>query len=831
MPKKDLNRFFFSIVFPSILAITLFMLSIFVVILPSFEKSIMNDKKEMISELTNTARSLLEEYHTEYKNGNFSLKEAQKKAASRIERMRYGKSGKDYFWIIDQHPNMIMHPYRGELIETDLSDYQDPNGVKLFVKAVEVVKENGEGYIDYMWQWKDDSTKIVPKLSYVRGFKNWGWIIGTGIYLEDVKEEIKALKTSLLTVSFIITFLIIVILLFGIRQSLTIENKRKDAEGKLLQSQQRYKSLVEASTSGTLMIVNQNIIYSNIKFSKLIGYGVEEVMELSFEDIFMASWEQLKTSFTDPKKTISLETQLKCHDNTKKEVIISASKIKQANDDGYIIITKEISRQKQIEREREYLSQELQSALLLMSRPIKHFVNDIIKCSMETSIHDAAQLMTRKRQNVLFIHKDQDIIGVINNSDFKKRAIAENKDLGKPIMEIMSAPVINISENALLYEAVLLLRNKSISHLAVKNEDGLINGAVSFNDIIGTQQNSVSYLIKEIEIAEDIEHLKKVHVRVPALVNALIESGDKTRNITRIITSVSDAITKRVISLAIEGLGKPPCQFAFMVMGSEGRMEQTLTTDQDNAIIIENLPSEGLDKAYTYFQKLGEVVSRYLDMVGYNYCEGEIMAKNPKWTQPLVIWKEYFSNWFTTSNPQSILDASIFFDFRCVFGSETLVNELREHVNGPVESRSVFFYHLAQSVAKYKVPLSLFGNIVSKDERKLDIKKILLPITSFIRLYSLKHKLSETNSLSRIKQLYQQTIISKSTYDELVLSYNYLMEIRFRFQAKSILQNETPNNLIDINELTHIEVATLKKIFGEIGNLQAKVNFDFKGTM
>ena len=125
----------------------------------------------------------------------------------------------------------------------------------------------------------------------------------------------------------------------------------------------------------------------------------------------------------------------------------------------------------------------------------------------------------------------------------------------------------------------------------------------------------------------------------------------------------------------------------------------------------------------------------------------------------------------------------------------------------------------------------MFGNIVSKDERKLDIKKVLLPITSFIRLYSLKHKLSETNSLSRIKKLYQQGIISKSIYDELVLSYNYLMQIRFRFQAKSILQNESPNNLADINELTHIEVATIKKIFGEINNLQTKVNFDFKGTM
>jgi CBS domain-containing protein len=141
---------------------------------------------------------------------------------------------------------------------------------------------------------------------------------------------------------------------------------------------------------------------------------------------------------------------------------------------------------------------------------------------------------------------------------------------------------------------------------------------------------------------------------------------------------------------------------------------------------------------------------------------------------------------------------------------------------------------MAQSVIKYKAPLSLFGNIVSnnqsKDELNLDIKKVLLPITSFVRLYTLKNKLSETNSLARIKQLYKHSYITKAIHDELVLSYNYLMQLRLRFQAESILQNELPDNLVDINKLAHIEVATIKKIFGEISNLQTKASFDFKGT-
>jgi CBS domain-containing protein len=349
------------------------------------------------------------------------------------------------------------------------------------------------------------------------------------------------------------------------------------------------------------------------------------------------------------------------------------------------------------------------------------------------------------------------------------------------------------------------------------------------------QQNSVSYLIKEIENSEDVEQLRKIHTRVPVLVNALLESGDKTQNITRIITSISDSIAYRIISLAKEDLGEPPCPFAFMVMGSEGRMEQTLSTDQDNAIVFDNVKSGKVNEARSYFQKLGERVSQNLHEVGYKLCDGEIMASNPKWVQPLSVWKDYFSEWINSSDPQSILDASIFFDFRCVYGKQGFVNKLRRHVNKAIDNKSVFFYHLAQSVVKFKPPLSFTGKIISKnhsgDHVNLDIKKIIFPIVGFIRLYALNNLLDETNTMERLRQLHLKDVITKSMYDELVLSYNYLMHLRFRFQAKSILDNLPPDNIIDINKLTQIEVTTLKKIFGEMNDLQTKLNFDFKGSM
>lgn len=191
---KNLNAFFFSIILPSILAIGLFIISIFGIILPSFEKNLMDRKKEMIRELVNVAWNVLDDYNQEYVNGTLTKAEAQERAARQISQMRYGEENKDYYWIIDMQPTMIMHPYRDELVNTDLSEYEDREGKRLFVEAVELVKQQDDGFIRYMWQWKDDPNRIVPKLSYVKAFQPWNWVIGTGIYIEDVKEEINQLE-------------------------------------------------------------------------------------------------------------------------------------------------------------------------------------------------------------------------------------------------------------------------------------------------------------------------------------------------------------------------------------------------------------------------------------------------------------------------------------------------------------------------------------------------------------------------------------------------------------------------------------------------------------
>jgi PAS domain S-box-containing protein len=820
MPQNHLNRFFISIVLPSILAIGFFLLSIFVIILPSSERNIMEGKKEMISELTNSVCSLMEEYQQEALEKLIPADSARAQAIERVGRIRYGDEQKDYFWIIDKQPMMIMHPYRPELVGTDLSTYKDPNGKLLFVESVRKVEESGEGFIDYMWQWKDDSTRIVPKLSYVREFKPWNWIVGTGIYLEDVRLEIRSLKNRLLRVVLMITLVISTLLSIIIRQSLGIERKKKVAEDALLLSRERYKSLVEAATEGTLMMVEGEFVFSNVRFCDLSGYPHSEVGSLRFEELFSLKWETLALDFRDPEKSISRETLLYCKDGRKKEVVISASMITYAEQTGYIIVIKEVSGQMHYEKDRELLSGELQTLLLMMHQPLKSIARDIKRIHADASVKEAIRMMTRKQCDILFVNLGEKIVGVINQNDLTERVLATSLDPDKKVIEIMSSPVITLPENALLYEGLLSMKKRRLSHMALMGPRKKISGVVGYREIGGIQENLAGFLIKEISVSEGVEQLKRIYRRLPVLVKVLIESGARTGIITRIISSVADAIQRRLIELAMEELGPAPCKFAFIAMGSQGRGEQTLATDQDNAIITVNMQESYRKGAEQYFRDLAQKVNTELDVVGYSTCPGEMMASNPKWNRDLDAWKKYFSFWLENSNPQDILDAAIFFDFRYVFGEQILVDQLRSHVNKISEGKAVFFYHMARNINQMKIP-------AKPGEHSMDLKKILLPVTSYIRLYAIREKLAVTGSIERATLLLEKGIFDPSLFDELTQTFDFITLLRLRNQAESIASNENPDNTLELNQLDRIEIMILKKHLQDIAGLQTRLSGEF----
>jgi CBS domain-containing protein len=517
-------------------------------------------------------------------------------------------------------------------------------------------------------------------------------------------------------------------------------------------------------------------------------------------------------------------------------VLLSVVAVRDANDvvryyDGII---EDITEQKRTEDERENLIAELQSSLLFLNEPISSFVRNNAACDMNLSIAEAAVTMTKQNFSALLVISEKnEALGIITDCDFRGRVIGKAADQGSPVFTIMSSPLITISDSALIFEAILLMQERGVQHLAVKDNTGRIIGIVRNRDLLQFHRYSSAFMFREIQSACSVDKIIDIRHRQPQLVRILIEGGAKAKNITRIITAVSDSIVEKYINFAIDQLGEPPVRFTFMALGSEGRQEQTLISDQDNAIIYDDVAIERESYVKEYFIKLGEKVCEWLDKTGYTYCNGGVMAKNPKWCMSLASWKEQFSQWIEVSAPQDFREFNIFFDFRSVFGDKNLSVELRKYVYDLLTNNAPFFMHFAIDALYYKPPIGIFGKIVlessGQNSHTFDIKEAMLPIVNFARLYALNNGIYETNTLERLYKLYEKNVLKKADYEETVFSYNYLMQIRLKHQSRTLSENIEPDNNINPKELAHIDETTLKETFYQINAIQKRISFDFTG--
>jgi CBS domain-containing protein len=299
------------------------------------------------------------------------------------------------------------------------------------------------------------------------------------------------------------------------------------------------------------------------------------------------------------------------------------------------------------------------------------------------------------------------------------------------------------------------------------------------------------------------------------------------------LSNIADAASAKFISLAIKELGNPPCQFAFLALGSHGRQEQTLFTDQDNCIIYEDTPHNA-EQIANYFSSLSASVCSNLVLAGYRECKGKIMANNPEWCKPLQTWKKYFSEWIKKGDGHELMEFSVFFDFRTVYGDALLASNLREHVFGELSRSVVFYPQVAKNALAFKTPMRLFGTIIGKTGEavrsgQLDLKTAAMPIVSFARLYSLKSNLSETNTLSRLDTLSRKGIILPSQQQNIATAWESLLRLRLRHQSNSLDRGVSPDNIVDPSWLGHIEEALLNECFKEIDLIQNQIRRDFLG--
>ena len=964
MKNKSQNTkvsFFIRILLPTLLTIGLFIATLFVVFIPQFEKSVMDRKREMIKELTNSAWSILDKWYDAESNGNISRDEAQEIAKNEIISLRYGEELKDYFWITDYHPNMIVHPYRMDLINKDLSDTKDSHGKLLFVEMVKAAKANGSGFVDYMWQWKDDSTRIVPKLSFVKKFEPWQWVLGTGIYIEDVSLEIAALEKQMINISVGIIFLITLLLSFISYQNIKTEKQRLQAESDLHESREKFKSIVEASSEGLVMILENKQIYFNKTISQMLGYSEEEIKELDFANIFSVvpilsiyDFNLGELKLNKDFKSEQLETILKKKDGASINALLIASPISFLNNNGIVFSFKDITTTRNLtsesktpeskhinltnklnfgvfsaksdekltlleinssmkdlldikedfnpgrlylsdlfeknsdaeifykdimhdglvknrlvsflkldgnkifvsisavirkdmdtnalivdgmledysekirtEEEKNLLIEDLQDSVSLLNRPIDNFIKPVPRCNLKTSAQEAIKLMASEKSESVLLETDlNEEVGIVTLSDLKNRMLVNEPDLKLPAHKFMSSPLLTINQSSSIYEAIKLFSENNVHHLLVKNDQQKIIGIINSGELQKAFHLTYLFFIQKIENAQSLNEIKAAHKLALHIVNELIDEGKNSIEITRMTTLISDTVVRRLILLYLNELGKPPVSFAFITLGSEGREEQTLSTDQDNAIVFENCDKEISESVQLYFLKLGTKISDGLDSIGYRYCKGNVMAKNPSWCQPLSVWKNYFTDWITKAEPKDLLDIKIFFDLRFVYGNSVLVDELHKHINHITSSSGPFFIYMAESILQTNIPEGAF-----KLKTSFDIKQLMLPIVDLARLYSLKNQITISNTIKRLNVIYDKSIISHTGHTNLIQAYNFLMQLRFKHQVVQISQHKSPDNIIDPHMLSEIDLIVIKKAVSIIEDFQTKVKLDFKGTL
>ncbi|MGO9119213.1 MAG: putative nucleotidyltransferase substrate binding domain-containing protein [Desulfomonilaceae bacterium] len=447
------------------------------------------------------------------------------------------------------------------------------------------------------------------------------------------------------------------------------------------------------------------------------------------------------------------------------------------------------------------------------------------------SIQNAAAMMVEfEIGSVLVSDSTNDVVGIITDKDLRARVVARGLNVGEPVEKIMSWPVLTVSTDDPCFEALLQMMNHKVHFLAVERDHKIV-GVVTERDIMMFRENSPLDLLNQIIAQKKIDGLYDLPSKIPQVVRALIEQGAKANNITRVITVLHDNLLERLLTLMQEEMGPPPVPFFWLVMGSEGRKEQTFLTDQDNAVVYEDLEQEWetIKTAKLYFRHFGNKAIEHLVRCGYPLCKGKMMASNTRWRKPYEVWATYFDEWISDTDLEGTLHAKIFFDFRRAYGDTALAEGLRDHITVKARESKSFLRHLTKDCLAVPPPLSLLRSFVveknGEHRDQLDLKlRGLVPFVDLARAMALRHGVKETNTLGRLRLLAEGGHLPEDLVAETVEAYEFIMQLRLACQLEMVEAGRPPHNYVDPAELSHLERITLKASFDAISRLQSFVS-------
>lgn len=440
----------------------------------------------------------------------------------------------------------------------------------------------------------------------------------------------------------------------------------------------------------------------------------------------------------------------------------------------------------------------------------------------QTPVIEVARTMRKQGVSSVMLVEREHLFGLITDRDLRNRVLADRLSPDTPAADVATLAPITLQQEQPAFSALLLMARHNIHHVPILNGTH-IAGMVTATDL--TQQNSTSpvFLAGEIHHQTNLEGLVIASGRIRELQMALARAQTSAYNLGHVISTITDALTERLIHLTEAELGPPPVDYVWVAAGSQGRMEQTAKSDQDNCLIL----SDEYDQAQhgEYFQRFAQRVCDGLAACGYIHCPGEMMAMTDRWRQPLRTWREYFRRWITVPESESLMLTTVFFDIRAVHGSMALFEQLRDEVLGLTRGNTLFLAHMVRNCVKMRPALGWFGQIkpITQGEHAgtVDLKHNgIVPIVDLARIYALSGGLEPVNTHDRLTAALQSQEVTAGTIKDLQVMLEFISNLRVRHQSRRMSAGKPADNHLLLLGLSNFEKHQLKDAFRLIVTVQ-----------
>ncbi|MBD3658331.1 putative nucleotidyltransferase substrate binding domain-containing protein [Marinobacter sp.] len=484
-------------------------------------------------------------------------------------------------------------------------------------------------------------------------------------------------------------------------------------------------------------------------------------------------------------------------------------------------------------RLRSALSRREKSNELMTSRVTRLISRAPVSAPCTIRLQEAARIMTEHGVSALLLMaEDSDqphLQGIITDRDLRTRALSEALPSETPISDIMTEGLITTRANAFIFEAMLTMLHNNVHHLPVMDGDE-VRGVIALSDIVKYESQSSLYLVSNIYHQQDVKGLKKISRDVRDSFVRMVNEDANSHMIGSAMAGIGRSFTQRLLELGEEELGPPPVPYCFMALGSMARDEQLVVTDQDNAMILDD--SFVPEQHDGYFLELARFVSDGLAQCGYSYCTGDIMATNPKWRQPLKVWKSYFTDWIEDPRAEALLNSNIFFDLDGIHGETRFAEQLKTLVADKASNSQRFLAMLARNALNRTPPLGFFRTFVLEEDgehnKTFNLKRRgTAPLSDLIRIHALASGSRAQNSFERLNDIARTRLLQGESVGNLRDALEFISIVRIRHQALAIEAGREPDNNVRPQDLSPFERSHLKDAFQVVNNAQKFLRFRY----